>query len=356
MNDPKLRWRKAGMTSNGLRAAGEVINHFRGPGRMNILPNATAKKTMFALDDPISSIGIVQNNGLGQVAASEYGPGTLKSTNSQFFNQMIPSEETFGKTQQNVKRSQFVDYRSTAPWLVENLRKNPLSIYAVGDAKNAPIPAFMTYIQPDDYGTYKTIPEVNITESMKEQGIDGSPQVNILGLNRQNPFMGLTSVVNDKPEFLGKTYGGNDTAAAKPYANALYNSAWKTNFEQPVQVPNSIETFTSKHELGACKNDALSHFAQGYNIAGQIKNKNMTSWVGDGRHAVNNLPWGPMKYTNNPQTQEQGLWTKGGNPYPTHNTGHGYVNNPKQFVVPKVPHIGQPKNCYAYGKPGSLVC
>lgn len=355
IHDHKKRWRKGGMTSNGLRASGEVINYFRGPGRQNIIPNATSKQTLSNYKDPISSIGILQNNGLGQVAASEYGPGTLKSTNSQFFNQAIPSEATFGKTLQNDKRSLFVDYRQTDPVLVQNLRNNPLSIYAVGDAKNAPIPAFESYIQPDDYATYKAIAnKVDIENNTIVEGIDGSPQVNILGLNQQNPFLGLTQKVNHRPTFLGKTYGGNDTASAKPFANQIYNAGWETNDNKPIQFPNTIETFTNKPLLGACKNKSLVPFAQGYNISNQIIKGKMIAEVGPQHHAVNNLPWGPSRNNPNPTKQEFGIWKRGNNQFPTKNTNMGYQNNLNPpLPKPKIPAI---KNCYELGSSSSLVC
>ena len=346
------QWQKGGMTSNGLRRAGEVINHFRGPGRQNIIPDASyskfTKSVNPAYNEPVTSFGKYQTNGLGQVAASEYGPGTLKSTNLQNHVPAVTDENSMGYMIQNEKRSQFVDYRSTDPSLVENLRNNPLSIYAVGNAKDAPVPAFFSYVRPEHYNTYKSEPEVRISKSTIEQSIDGSPQVNILGMAHQNPLMGITAdIPNSDPIFNGKTYGGNDDAAAKPYADWIYDQGWTTNTLEPIV----------QEEFGEekCKNKALSYFAQGYNISEQINDNKMIEWVKKGSHAVTNIPWGPVKVTGNPQTQQGGIWQRGGNPNTTIPTSVGYKNDPKShlsgnFTVPYVNH-----NYYKNGLPGSII-
>lgn len=341
------QWRKGGMTSNGLRRAGEVINHFRGPGRQNLIPDAVSKADLGSTDPslkvPVSSIGWVQTNGLGQVAASEYGPGTLKSTNIEIRTPNVPSADQQGHVLQNDKRSQFVDYRSTDPSLVENLRQNPLSIYAVGGAKDAEIPAFFSYVRPDNYDTYKTDPEVEITEWTKELAIDGSPNVNILGMGSQNPLMGITTgIPNDAPTFSGKTYGGNDSGDARFYAESLYNTAWKGNYGE-----NVVENFGGS---GLCKNKALSHFAQGYNISEQINDKKMIEWVDKGMHGVTNIPWGPKKVTGDPRTQQGGLWL---GEQKTMDTPFGYRNSRDlygDFMLQKAKI-----NSYRNGLPGNLI-
>jgi len=347
------QWQKGGMSSNGLRRAGEVINYFYGAGRQNIIPDPTSSSSFF--DDktfskePISSIGLLQSNGLGQVASGPSGPGTLQKGNVHVRTQNIKSTDQQGYVMQNDKRMQFVDYRVTDPTLVENLRKNPLSIYAVGDAKNAEIPAFFTYIQPDNYDSYKTIPEVTISERTKKLSLDGSPNVNILGLAQQNPFMGITTgVVNDKPEFLGKTYGGNDNADAKSYAESLYNTVWTNNYEELV-TPN-IENFG---QSDMCKNKALLEFSQGYDVAPQLIEEKKIEWVDKNMHGVTNIPWGPKNPTGNPKTQQGGVWLLGNNPEPMMSTSFGYENS-KKILFP-VPVEQQEQNPYKNGLPGTLI-
>jgi hypothetical protein len=314
--DPN-KWRKGGMTSNGLRRSGEVVNYFTNPGRQNIIPNADPNK------GDISSIGILQTNGLGLMSASSYGPGTIKSTNLQIRIPNGTSENQMGFVIQNDKRSQFVDYRSTAPFLVENLKHNPLSIYSVGsDMKDKPIPAFFSYIRPNNYNTYKSEPTVDISKETIQEAIDGSPQVNILGLAHQNPFMGITAnIPNDKPEFDGKTYGGDNSGNAKPYADFIYNQTWTTNTLKPIHQ----EQFGEEK----CQNKALHHFAQGYNISNQINDNKMVEWVEKDQPVIDNLPWGPRKVTLNPRTQIGGIWNKGNEARPTRPNEIGYQNNPR---------------------------
>lgn len=342
------KWRQGGMTSNQLRDSANVVNYFRAPGRMNIIPNSNASNGGTIGSNPgyVSSIGIVQTNGLGQVASGISGPGTLLSTNIQIRNPNITDENTIGETLFNTKRNTFVDYRSTDPSLIQNLRKNPLSIYAVGEAKNADIPAFFSYIRPDNYDTYKSLP--NITEikpNVIQQAIEGSPQVNILGLDKQNPFMGLTNVVNDEPEFLGKTYGGDDTSSARKYAKEIYDQGYTTNTLKPV------------HGGNGCKNKALVHFSQGYNVAPQINKNKMVTWVDSRNHAVTNLPYGPVKVTGNPRTQQGGIWQRGRNLPPTKSDKIGYQNNPNSQVRPYGAPARAPPgiNAYQHGRISSLV-
>lgn len=349
------QWQKGGMSSNGLRRAGEVINYFYGAGRQNIIPDPTSdadiKSDNPSFKEPVSSIGWLQNNGLGQVASGPSGPGTLQKSNVAVRSENIKNESQQGYMIQNEKKSQFVNYRVTDPSLVENLRQNPLSIYAVEKAKNAPIPAFFSYVQPDNFETYKTDPEVEISEYTKKLALDGSPNVNILGMAQQNPLMGITTgIVNDKAEFLGKTYGGNDDGEAKPYADSLYNQIWTTNYMDPVNA--SKENFGQTDQ---CKNKALSQFAQGYNVAPQLLEQKKIEWVEKGMHGVTNIPWGPKKVTGNPQTQQGGLWLRGGNPEPTMNTAFGYENSKKISLQGPFTVKVREENPYKYGLPGTLV-
>lgn len=345
------RWRKGGMQSNYLRESTNVLNYFPGPGRQNIIPDLSTNKTLSNDKQPISSLGIYQTNGLGQVASSEYGPGTLKSTNIQVRIPVITNENSQGTVTLNEKKTNFVNYRPTDPALIQSLRHNPLSIYAVGDAKKSPIPAFFSYIRPDNYNTYKSIQHTNINKDTIQQGIDGSPQINILGLTDQNPFMGLTTVVNQEPTFSGKTYGGNDDSSAAPYAKWIYDQNWTTNDLKPVQ-----------NTQDGCKNTALSHFAQGYNIANQISDGKMIAWIGDNHTAQTNLPWGPKKITGNPITQEGGIWNRGNNPIPTipfeneNFVKNGYETNTKLSQSQNnQTYISPPQNNpYKNGLPGNL--
>lgn len=373
------QWRKGGMTSNGLRQSTEVVNYFRGPARQNILPDPGTSRPLKTTRPgvglvppkcPVSSIGQVQTSGLKQIAASEYGPGTLKSTNTQWRFSMGPDTYRQGSVIQNEKRSQFVDYRHTDPALVQNLRENPLSIYAVGDAKNAPVPAFFSYIQPQNFATYKSVPKVPVSKQTVQAAINGSPNVNILGLARPNPLMGITAgVPNAVPDFApNKTYGGTNSGSAQPYANWVYNQGAQNLNEQYLEPPPTQnfekdlfdKSFdTSFHKEGftdrrACKNKALQDFAQGYNVSPQINQDKSVEWVARGNHAVNNLPWGPYKFTGNPQTQQGGLWTRGGNVSPTVPNSLGYASNAALNANAKSP---RPRNftfMYSQGLPGVL--
>ncbi len=347
------QWRKGGMTSNGLRRAGEVINHFRGPGRQNIIPNATNDADMTTTNpsfkEPVSSIGWLQTNGLGQVSSGPSGPGTIQKGNVEFRVPAVTSEAQQGYVIQNEKRSQFVDYRNTDPSLVENLRQNPLSIYAVQQARYKPVPPFFANIYPDSYETYKTEPVVPVSDDTKILAIDGSPQVNILGLAQQNPLMGITTgIPNTEPTIMGKVYGGNDDADAKPLADQLYDQVWTDN-----QLKRNRENFGNSNH---CKNKALSEFAQGYNVSPQIVEGKKIEWVGNGMHGVTNLPWGPIKVTGNPRTQQGGVWQRS-NVFPTVNTPFGYQNSSK--IILKGANVKLPpkpfRNPYKDGLPGSLV-
>ena len=338
------QWRKGGMTSNGLRRSGEVRNHFNGPGRQNIIPDAVSsnnnKTDNPAFKEPVSSIGYVQTNGLGQVASGSQGPGTLKSTNIETTTQNVLSSDQIGYVMQNDKKTQFVNYRWVDPTLVENLRQNPLSIYAVGDVKNREIPAFFTYVRPEDYETYKSIPEVDISPFTKELTIDGSPNVSILGLGYQNPLMGITTGIPvQKPEFLGKTYGGMD-GTAEPYAEKLYDTTWRNNFNEKPKG-----NFDER-----CQNKALMEFSQGYNVAEQLLDNRMIEWVGKGYSSVDNIPWGPKEITGNPITQQGGIWN---GPSTTLDTQFGYENSRRIQLNINIP--SKNVNPYKYGLPGTLV-
>ena len=298
------RGKKGGYTSNRIRESGIVHNYFANPGRMNIIPDAKDNRSMdvnFNNKAPIiSSIGKYKLSGNKLVASGTSGPGTLVSSNVQVVHPHISSAIHQGYVHLNEKRTSFVDYRSTAPWLVENLRKNPLSIYAVDEAKNKDIPAFFTYVRPNTYESYQSLPnKVEIDSYTINQAIDGNPQTNILGLARQNPFMGLTVKVQDKPEFLGKTYGGNNRGLAKPIAEKLYNQNWTTNFQKPVLY----DSRKNQENSLVCKNKALVPFAQGYNISGQVNDGKAIEWIGSGETENENLPWSL-------------IWTNGNNPNP----------------------------------------
>lgn len=268
------KWRRGGMTSNGLRAATEVVNHFNTPGRQNLLPDPT----QFSKDpNIISSIGNVQHNGLG---GSTSGPGTFMSTNIQIGGgagiQMQPiSEAQIGQTLQNDKRSQYVDYRQTDPFIVENLKNNPLSIYAVGNAKNAEIPEFFVHTKPSSYGSHTTTKNIEPDSFTREMIIDGSPQSNILGLGDNNPMMGLKNVVNENVEFPGKAYGGENHSSS---IKKMYSEGWKGGH--------------------FCTNKALQFSSPGYQVE-------MGTFNHEGRDK--NLPWDQMwqQSSGSPSTQQK---------------------------------------------------
>lgn len=332
------------MTSNGLRRSGEVRNHFNGPGRQNIIPNATTVSNKFSNDPafkvPISSIGYLQTNGLKQVSSGPQGPGTLNSTNIEATTQNVLSSDQIGYVKQNDKKTQFVNYRRVDPVLVDNLRNNPLSIYSTKESKNKEIPAFFTFVKPDDYETYKSIPEVEITPFIKELAIDGSPNVNILGLGHQNPFMGITTgIPAQSPEFSGKTYGGVD-GSSEYYAKKLYDTEWRNNFNEETK-----DNFDEKS-----KNKALMEFSQGYNVSEQLLNNRMIEWVGKGYSSVDNIPWGPKQVTGNPITQQGGIWNGQST---TFDTQFGYENSKKIQLNENVPEKNI--NPYRNGLPGTLI-
>ena len=364
------QWSRGGQTSNGLRRAGEVINYFYGAGRQNIIPDASQKQDLDtnnpSFKEPVSSIGWLQNNGLGQVASGRYGNGTLLSTNTQVTNPVIRNSEQQGYVLQNDKREQFVNYRNIDPSLVENLRHNPLSIYVVNESKDTPVPAFFSFVKPENYNTYNTLPGADISEQTKQSVINGSPQANILGLGTQNPLMGITTgIPNQTPIYSGKTYGGHNNSNARPYADQLYDSIWTSNEGQPsVKLPHMPsglpegERFVNNFDNTKCQNKALAFAAQGYNVSPQINENRKLEWVGGGAHGVTNLPWGPIKVTGNPWTQQGGIWQKGGNQWPTMPTAYGYQSTKDKsqeggFTLPNY----QNKNIFMYqnGLPGSLI-
>lgn len=358
--DDKLfqKWRKGGMSTNGLRMSGEVIDYFYTPGRSTILPDPGLSGT----DKWVSSIGTVQMNGTKQALVGKYGPGSLLSTNLQVRNQHSINEENMGAVRQNGKKSQYTYYNTTDNVLVENLRRNPLSIYAVGDAKDAPIPAFFAFVKPDNYNTYKTEQNVQISDETKELYVDGSPNVGILGMAEQNPFMGLTvgTIPNSEPEFSGKTYGGWDNGSAKTIAEDLYNSMWTSDNkdispEGQYWNPNTQKENFSNGNEQQCYNKSLITFAQGYNIADQVQQGKMNQYISPGNHAPTNLPWGPYKGTGNPITQQGGVWGVGNNPWPTKPVENGVVNNVISSGYKTKPLTVPFNNPYKNGLPGNLI-
>lgn len=324
------QWRKGGMTCNGLKETTQARNYFYGPGRQNLLPDPDSNLN----NTTVSQIGLVQTNGLGQIAASDYGPGTLLSTNFSVKHPSGLTDAQIGTVQSTPNKINFVNYRQTDPVLVNSLRNNPLSIYAQGkDVKDQPIPEFFADVNPEDYSTYIHKEEVDISPETEELYIDGSPNVSILGLAQQNPFLGLGQPVpNETPIFSGKVYGGTNSADAKPTAEKLYGSVWDPNH---------------------CQNKSLVNFAQGYNVAEQI---NEEKYIQEGPQAANNLPWGPIRVTGNPQTQQGGIWQRGDNAWPTKNESIGIQNNSEvqlnnNFVLPPKRFV----NPYKNGLPGSLI-
>jgi len=181
-----LNIKKGGMQWNGLRGATEVMNYFPGAARQNIIPNSVSEY------NNISSIGKVQRNGL---RGDTRGSGTLESTNIQIgggtgIQVGSVTESQQGKIMMNEKRTQYMDYRQTDPYCVEQLRNNPLSVYAVGNVKNNNIPQFFVDTKPSDFGTRVSDENLYINEQTINKTINGSPQSNILGLSEYNPFMG----------------------------------------------------------------------------------------------------------------------------------------------------------------------
>ena len=288
-----------GMQYNGLRDSTNVLNYFPSPSRQNIIANAP-KSQIPGSNDPITSIGIVQFSGLREVNSGPTGPGTFSNANIDVKNPETLSYEQIGKTLLNDKKALFVNYRQTAPFLVDALRDCPLSIYGTEKAKNGEIVPNMTYIRPEHYNNYKTeTPKVQ--RSSIKKAIHGSPQVDVLGLDQPNPMMGLDSIPNTQPKFTGKTYGGR-SGNAQPYAEALYEQG----------------------KLPGGQNKTLSHFAPGYNIAWQVNKGRINTFVApqvENNFARDNLPWGPKsKY-------EGGIWPLGkGDPKPAVNTQWGYRN------------------------------
>lgn len=323
MTDSKQQWRKGGMTYGGLRDTTQARNYFYGPGRQNLIPDASADLN----DKTVSSIGIIQQNGLKQILSGPSGPGTFSNANVNGPS-LGHSEYQQGVVQFNPNKVQFVNYRNTDPTLVNNLRNNPLSIYATGqNVRDAPIPEFFANINPDNYSTYVNLPGVQISDDTKELYIDGSPNVSILGMEQQNPLMGLgRAVPNSNPKFSGKVYGGTDSANANGIAAAIYSMGRDSH----------------------CTNKALASFSQGYNVAPQLIDGKM---IVEGPHVNNNIPWGPGIPNDNPRKQQGGIWS--GPRDLTPSVPQGISNNyPGQQNIP-LPRRFQ--NPYVNGLPGSLI-
>jgi hypothetical protein len=354
------QWPKGGMTSNHLRDSGNVLNYFYTPGRPNIIPNPS-EHTGIPVDDngvmgPINSIGLVQTNGMKQISSGRYGPGSLLSTNIAASFPVGIDDKSIGFVQQNDKRSLFADYRNTEPFMVEQLRNNPLSIYST---KDGDVPAFFSFIKPENFGTYISDPFVEKDRETIELQIDGSPNVSILNMGSQNPFMGITNdIPNSYPNFTGKTYGGGDEAWAKPYAEEIYNQGYTTDNsnigdELTEQFTNGGQNgYNNGYNNGLCQNKALSDFAQGYNIAPQLLENKIIVEVDEGHHAPTNLPYGPAKVTGNPWTQEGGIW-QDGNKSSTKPTKYGYRNTVTPQPIVKLPN--RFVNPYKNGLPGNLI-
>jgi hypothetical protein len=357
------QWQKGGMTSNGLRGASEVRNHFPTPGRSNILPDPCQPLDTISTNPsrlangesaPICSIGTVQTRGTKQIAGnSTYGPGSLMSTNIQIGagQEVIPNDINQGYVRMNDKRSQFVDYRSTAPFLVNNLRTNPLSIYATNQHVNDPLPEFFNMVTPDNFSDYVHEPEVGIMPIEKQLYVNGSPQSTILGLEEENPFLGMgRAIPNTKPTFSGKSY------SAKKANTSIYNIAWTDEYEKsvPGTYTNGIDLISEGFANGQtrCKNKALDFASKGYFIENQINNNNFIQWGPDSQ----SLPYGPKK-AGNVLTQVGGLWSGKRSP------GTHYVVNRNDYPRELTDNshgtykLGnrQIQDNYIHGLPGSLI-
>lgn len=290
------------MTYNGIRDSTTIVGYFPSPSRPNIIANAPKTQVPGVGPEFVTSIGVVQCSGLKEVGSGSIGPGTFSNTNINIQNPNCTSYAQLGHVFLNDKKESFVDYRQTAPFLIDALTRCPLSIYGVGAAKDAEILPVETYIRPEYYNTYKTETQ-KVSKTSIEGRINGSPQIDILGLYEENPMMGLRQVPNNEPTFSGKTYGGM-TGSAEPYADKLYRQA-----SQP-----------------GGQNKALLHFAPGYNIAGQIIQNRMVAEVGPkdqrpfGGRGRDNIPWGPRT------SFQSGIWPRGNDPMPTQPTATGYVN------------------------------
>ena len=341
-NLPKGQWQKGGVTNKGIRSAAIAWNWFPTPGRSNLIadPKQPLDTTTNnpSQDAPVSSIGTYQTRGTKQVASGNYGPGTLLSANINVRSEAIPSDMQQGYVRQNANRSQFVDYRSTAPFLVDNLRTNPLSIYATRDHVNDPLPEFFNFVKPDNFADYKT-EDQPVKDIEKQLYVDGSPQTTILGLYENNPLMGIrTGVPNSNPTFSGKAYSGK-------HANtSIYEINWQNDFG------DYIESFGNRTGQ-KCQNKALDFASQGYNISGQINEDNFITYG-----PRNNLPWGPRVVTNNVITQNGGIWA-GTVPDNSYN-----IVNRKDYPMKLTDHSQgtftldqRLQNKYKHGLPGSLV-
>lgn len=370
-----------GQTNRGLRDSTTVFNYIFPAGRQNLIPDAPNVLIPAGTNSTVSSIGFVQTNGLRDViSGSRYGPGSLLSTNVEAQNKVGISSNQFGQFKTNGNRSTLIDYRNTDPDLVVGLKQNPLSIYVRPQYKNDPVPAFFSFIKPDDFSSYRPVYESlsdeknlkpiatiknnydknqtaianNFDYVMKTQIIDGSPNLNILGYAKSNPFLGISNAyVFNEPSFSGKTYGGDDSGIALPYAEQIYSQGNQDMFpnDSKVLYPPPIkkfEHFGSSNKFNVCKNKALVSNSPGFNAY----QDNFIAW-GES-HIPDNLPWGPGIPNSNPLKQQGGIWPE---EFPTSKPfKHGYIGLSNQKLTHDVKPIPRVyPNPYKDGLPGTLI-
>ncbi len=169
------------MQTNGIRQAGNVINHFSSAFSSNRLPDPYTKDGR-----KISSVGQQFNNGLKQSgnydalerSNIQAGGGVqYKNHDSGQIGTVFTSPNKLGSN-----LNQRIDYT-----LFDSLKSNPLSAYR--NSNDNQVPQFFCQTNPEDFSPEREDNNNQYLSSSQQLGKQGNSQVTILGLNNENPLL-----------------------------------------------------------------------------------------------------------------------------------------------------------------------
>jgi hypothetical protein len=172
------------------------------------------------------------------------GPGTLR--------QALPDGSRYqyknilATPRGNPNRDFGVDSRNVAVYQVEQLTKNPLSIYT--KEPNAPIPSFECYVQPQDFSPVKATEGLNLLGGTLRtpQGDDANAKLLYAksGTYKENPLMGTGIKGNDNPvgeAYAGKCYSGDFTGGRISLGGPGEPSVYGPTFSMETLYPNMAQ-------------------------------------------------------------------------------------------------------------------
>ena len=183
----------SGVTKWSQQALTLVENYVPGSnGSMNIQLNAKNKIGKPLLKEDLNSLN---TNGVSN------------------FNQAVPNGERYqqidkniiGKTTMPANKYINLDDRQVENYVVDNLTKNPLSIYRNKKNDNNDIPSFFASSNQNDYNSINTY---DVNNSKMNNDINSKILTNNSN-NNNNSLLFQTKNVNDRFDKIGKVYSGN---------------------------------------------------------------------------------------------------------------------------------------------------